>query len=141
MEHLRAIIEKMPPGERVQFLEQLPGEAWQRVMDELSGQYPPAGEGTGGAATDAGVISPPPTGATRIVEAVQIEKSFLQPDGRQIQVVAPTDLSIEPNTITALLGPSGSGKSTLLRMLTGRHRSYSQPGFHADLRLYGRVRP
>ncbi len=50
---------------------------------------------------------------------MQIEKSFLQPDGRQIQVIAPTDLSIEPDTITALLGPSGSGKSTLLRMLTG----------------------
>ena len=50
---------------------------------------------------------------------MQVEKSFLQPDGRQIQVIAPTDLSLEPNTITALLGPSGSGKSTLLRILTG----------------------
>jgi NitT/TauT family transport system ATP-binding protein len=50
---------------------------------------------------------------------VQVEKAFLQPDGRQIQVIAPTDLSLEPNTITALLGPSGSGKSTLLRILTG----------------------
>ena len=50
---------------------------------------------------------------------MQVEKSFLQPDGRHIQVIAPTDLSIEPNTITALLGPSGSGKSTLLRILTG----------------------
>jgi NitT/TauT family transport system ATP-binding protein len=34
-------------------------------------------------------------------------------------VVAPMDLSIEPNTIFALLGPSGSGKSTILRMLSG----------------------
>ena len=120
VEHLRAIIEKMPPGERMLFLEQLPGEAWQRVMDELSGEYPPAGQPTEGAATDvAGVISPPIPLAEPIVEAVQVEKSFLQPDGRQIQVIAPTDISIEPNTITALLGPSGSGKSTLLRMLTG----------------------
>ena len=54
-----------------------------------------------------------------ITEAVQVEKSFLQPDGHQIQVIAPTDLSLEPNAITALLGPSGSGKSTLLRILTG----------------------
>ena len=50
---------------------------------------------------------------------MQVEKSFLQPDGRQIHVIAPTDLSLEPDTITALLGPSGSGKSTLLRILTG----------------------
>jgi NitT/TauT family transport system ATP-binding protein len=54
-----------------------------------------------------------------IVEARQIEKSYTQPDGRQIQVIAPVDFSIEPNTIIALLGPSGSGKSTLLRMLSG----------------------
>ena len=36
-----------------------------------------------------------------------------------IQVIAPTDLSLEAGTITALLGPSGSGKSTLLRILSG----------------------
>ena len=34
-------------------------------------------------------------------------------------MIAPTDLSIEPGHIVALLGPSGSGKSTLLRMLSG----------------------
>src|SRR6202021_185743 len=54
-----------------------------------------------------------------IIEARQIEKSYTQPDGRQIQVIAPVDFSIEPDTIIALLGPSGSGKSTLLRMLSG----------------------
>jgi NitT/TauT family transport system ATP-binding protein len=54
-----------------------------------------------------------------IVEARQIEKSYRQPDGRDIQVIAPVDFSIEPDTIIALLGPSGSGKSTLLRMLSG----------------------
>ena len=53
-----------------------------------------------------------------IIEARQIQKSFQQPDGRQIQVIAPLDFSLEPDTITALLGPSGSGKSTLLRMLS-----------------------
>ena len=36
-----------------------------------------------------------------------------------MQVIAPTDLSVEPGVIIALLGPSGSGKSTLLRMLSG----------------------
>ena len=54
-----------------------------------------------------------------IIQARQIAKAYQQPEGREIQVVAPIDLSIEPNTILALLGPSGSGKSTILRMLSG----------------------
>ena len=52
MEHLRAIIDKMHPGERLLFLDELPGEAWQRVMDELSGEYSPAAQGTEGAAAE-----------------------------------------------------------------------------------------
>jgi NitT/TauT family transport system ATP-binding protein len=120
LENLRAIIDKMDPDDRMQFLDELPGEAWQRVMDELSGEYFPADHGADGAATDvAGAISHPIQAVEPIVEAVQVEKSFLQPDGRQIQVIAPTDLALAPNAITALLGPSGSGKSTLLRILTG----------------------
>ena len=120
LEHLRAIINKMDPDERLLFLEELPGEAWQRVMDELSGEYSPLGQGAEVTATEAaGAISQQIRDVGPIAEAVQVEKSFLQPDGRQIQVIAPTDLSLEPNTITALLGPSGSGKSTLLRILTG----------------------
>jgi NitT/TauT family transport system ATP-binding protein len=120
IEHLRAIIGKMEPGERLQFLDELPGEAWQRVMDELSGELPVAGQaGEGVAAELAGAVSKPLPALEPIAEAVQVEKSFLQPDGREIQVIAPTDLSVEPDTITALLGPSGSGKSTLLRILTG----------------------
>ena len=54
-----------------------------------------------------------------IIQARQIEKDYKQPEGQTIQVVAPIDLSIEPNTIIALLGPSGCGKSTILRMLSG----------------------
>jgi NitT/TauT family transport system ATP-binding protein len=54
-----------------------------------------------------------------IVEAKRVEKFYAQPDGRHIQVIAPTDVAIEPDKIIALLGPSGSGKSTLLRILTG----------------------
>jgi NitT/TauT family transport system ATP-binding protein len=57
--------------------------------------------------------------AQPIIEARQIEKRFNRPDGGQIQVIAPTNLSVEPGVIIALLGPSGSGKSTLLRMLSG----------------------
>ena len=54
-----------------------------------------------------------------IIEAVAVEKSYPQPDGTRIQVVASTNLAIEPGKIVALLGPSGCGKSTLLRMLSG----------------------
>jgi NitT/TauT family transport system ATP-binding protein len=54
-----------------------------------------------------------------IIEARKIAKSYQQPDGPEIQVIAPIDLDLEPNTILAVLGPSGSGKSTLLRMLSG----------------------
>jgi NitT/TauT family transport system ATP-binding protein len=57
--------------------------------------------------------------AEAIIRASQVEKFYSQPSENRIQVIAPTDLSIEPGHIVALLGPSGSGKSTLLRMLSG----------------------
>ncbi len=57
--------------------------------------------------------------ALQIIRAERVEKYYAQPSENRIQVIAPTDLSIESGEIVALLGPSGSGKSTLLRMLTG----------------------
>jgi len=54
-----------------------------------------------------------------IIEARGVEKFYTQPDGNRIQVIAPIDLSIEPEKIIALLGPSGCGKSTFLRILSG----------------------
>jgi NitT/TauT family transport system ATP-binding protein len=108
---MNAIVEKMNPGERLQFFDELPEEAWQRLMDELSGQQP--SEGVAEAAEHA------PSPAEPIIQARQVEKRFERPDGGEVQVIAPTDLSVEPGVIVALLGPSGSGKSTLLRMLTG----------------------
>jgi NitT/TauT family transport system ATP-binding protein len=57
--------------------------------------------------------------AEPIIEARGVEKVYDQRDGHRIEVIAPIDLAIYPDSIVALLGPSGSGKSTLLRMLAG----------------------
>jgi NitT/TauT family transport system ATP-binding protein len=57
--------------------------------------------------------------AEPIIEARAVAKFYTQPNGYRIEVIAPIDLAIYPQTIVALLGPSGSGKSTLLRTLTG----------------------
>jgi NitT/TauT family transport system ATP-binding protein len=115
LDELRAIIAKTRPEERHLFFDELPEEAWQRLMDELSGEQPvEARREELGAA-----VARPPAEVKPIIAALEIEKSFLQPDGREIQVIAPIDLSVEPDSIVALLGPSGCGKSTLLRILTG----------------------
>ena len=115
-QEMAAIVDKMSPGDRLQFFEALPEEAWQRLMDELSGKQTESALVAVEAALPA--VGPPPA-LTPIIQARQIEKRYAQPDGRQIQVIAPIDLSVEPDRIIALLGPSGSGKSTLLRILSG----------------------
>jgi NitT/TauT family transport system ATP-binding protein len=96
----------MNPIERTNFLEELPEDAWQQIVSELSQKEP---------LPEAAASLPPEP----VIEALRIEKRFSRPDGGEIQVIAPLSLSVEPGMIVALLGPSGSGKSTLLRMLSG----------------------
>jgi NitT/TauT family transport system ATP-binding protein len=109
-EDLAAIVDGMNPAERLRFVEELPERQWQTLMDELA-RAQPAGEKS--------AVSGELRSIEPIIEARQIEKAFRTPEGGRVQVIAPTDLSVEPGIIIALLGPSGSGKSTLLRMLSG----------------------
>ena len=115
LDEMNEIVDKMTPGERIHFFDELPEEAWQHLMDELAEKEkealtaPPVEE----KAPPAAPVELP------IIEARGIEKVFTRPGGGQVQVIAPTDLSVEAGEIVALLGPSGSGKSTLLRILTG----------------------
>lgn len=111
VEELTAIVDRMNPDERRFFLDALPEEAWQRLMEELSGKKP---EGEPVQPFSGVEAQGPP-----IIEARQVEKNFARPDGGEVQVIAPTDLTISEGLIVAMLGPSGSGKSTLLRILTG----------------------
>ena len=118
VEEMKAIVDQMRPAERLQFFDELPEEAWERLMNELAEKAaaPPSPAGALLPVEEAPVAVP---AVEPIIEARGIQKSFERPDGGQSQVIAPTDLAIEPGTIVALLGPSGSGKSTLLRILSG----------------------
>jgi NitT/TauT family transport system ATP-binding protein len=124
LDEMNAIVDKMNSYERLQFIDDLPEEAWQRLMDELSAKptisrEEAAGVPSGPAGEEAGTTAPAAPPVPPIIEARRISKGFERPAGGQVRVIAPTDLSLEPGAIVALLGPSGSGKSTLLRILSG----------------------
>ncbi len=120
-QEMQLIVNAMNPADRDLFLDALPEEAWQSLMNELEATRVAGAEAAIPTAEPAEgrVAIVRPVAPKHIIEARQIEKSYQQPDGRQIQVIAPVDLSIEADSIVALLGPSGSGKSTMLRMLSG----------------------
>ena len=94
-EAMRAIVDKLDPDDRMRFFDELPEEAWQRLMDELSGAGLPRPEHL----RPAPVVKPkaprPVVPLVPIIEAQQVQKFFEQPDGNRIQVIAPTDLTLE----------------------------------------------
>ena len=120
---VRTIVDRIDVADRMRFLDELPEEAWTHLMEELAGRAQPAPELAPAPPAKVGIPAPIPVPRPLplepILEAKAISKSFAQPDGRSVQVIAPTNLSLEPDTIIALLGASGSGKSTLLRILAG----------------------
>jgi len=121
IQEVRAILDKVEPADRMRFLDELPEEVWQGLMDELAGSKIAGVSAKAPVSPKVAVaaIPYPIAAAEPILEIRGVEKSFQQPDGRNVQVIAPTDLSLEADTIIALLGASGSGKSTLLRILAG----------------------
>jgi NitT/TauT family transport system ATP-binding protein len=118
-EEMRRLIDKIDPDDRMRLFDELPEEAWQRLMDELSGAVAVESSTQPKPATVREPEPPIPEPGETLIEGRQIEKRYTQPDGRDIQIIAPLDLAVESGTICALLGPSGSGKSTLLRILSG----------------------
>ena len=148
---MRAILDEMSANDRMQFLDELPEEAWQQLEEEIGElprevriyredepavEAPQAAQPATAPAKPRELASAAKTAALReaqlrevpvsetpaeeaIIEARGLEKSFPQPDGHNVEVIAPLDLAIYPGTIVAVLGASGSGKSTLLRMLSG----------------------
>jgi NitT/TauT family transport system ATP-binding protein len=128
---INQILDAMDPNERLQFLDELPEEAWQHLMEHIGGDVEKLQPLTQPPPTVAEKVPPQqkpsapakPVVASQpeeaIIEARGIEKSFVQPDGGRVQIIAPLDLSIYSGTIVALLGASGCGKSTLLRILSG----------------------
>jgi ABC-type glutathione transport system ATPase component len=128
---IAATVDAMSSADREFFLDALPEESWQGLMKTLEEAHLEAAtsvtsvtnvlqptEDVPGPPEEPGPLSVQAE-VQPIIEARQIEKGYQQPEGREIQVVAPLDLFVEPNKILALLGPSGSGKSTILRMLSG----------------------
>jgi len=119
-DQMTAVVGKMNPIERSTFLDELPEGAWQQITNELSEGEPVASlEDQPSISIEETALDQAALPIQPIIEAREIEKGFQRPGGGQIQVIAPTNLSVEPGVIVALLGPSGSGKSTLLRMLSG----------------------
>ncbi|MGO3567625.1 MAG: ABC transporter ATP-binding protein [Serratia grimesii] len=54
-----------------------------------------------------------------ILEATQVNKTFIGESGRQKTVLKDVNLAVHEGELVTILGQSGSGKSTLLRILAG----------------------
>ncbi len=69
-------------------------------------------------ATEISTVEPVTTPGSGRVRIAGLTVEFGKGEDRTI-ALAPTDLTLEPGTFTALIGPSGCGKSTLLNVVAG----------------------
>ena len=53
------------------------------------------------------------------LRAVEVSKSFVNPDGAQVHALDRVTLAIAAGEMVSLVGPSGCGKSTFLRLIAG----------------------
>jgi hypothetical protein len=74
-----AVLQKMNPIERTNFIDELPEETWQQITKEIDAQLSVE------PAKEAIPVAVPP-----IIEAHQIEKRFERPGGGSIQVICPS---------------------------------------------------
>src|SRR5215471_9324128 len=120
-DEIQKVLDEMEPDERMQFLDELPEEAWRHLVEgtQERAAEAPAQKRPVVAPAERRAVAPVAQPEEPIIEAQAVEKYFIQPDGERVQIIAPLDLKIYPGTIVALLGASGSGKSTLLRILSG----------------------
>lgn len=57
-----------------------------------------------------------------MLEIKNISKSFVQPDGSNIEAVADISLDVKRDDFVAIVGPSGCGKTTILKLIAGLER-------------------
>ena len=57
-----------------------------------------------------------------MLEIKNISKSFVQPDGSNIEAVADISLNVKRDDFVAIVGPSGCGKTTILKLIAGLER-------------------
>src|SRR5579864_6408952 len=86
---MRTLVDRISPDDRMRFFDELPEEAWQRLMDELSGEIPVEISAPQEPETVRPPEPQPPQPGEIIIEGRQIEKCYAQPDGREIQIIAP----------------------------------------------------
>ena len=59
------------------------------------------------------------TASTATTRGTEVRVDGVERHFGDVQALAPTDLTLERGTFTALVGPSGCGKSTLLDIIGG----------------------
>ena len=57
-----------------------------------------------------------------MLEIKNISKSFVQPDGSNIEAIADISLDVKRDDFVAIVGPSGCGKTTILKLIAGLER-------------------